>query len=193
LAKPPHPEKQMTTDARGLVPLDELDDLVVAEGYTDIRGFEAYLPDGRKIGEVDQLLVDTTARRVAVITLDLDDDGPDIGREPHPRVAIEHVTIDTPSRRVLIQSAALGDLGLVPGRAATAPPAGGLFEAAPSRDPSDERVALLRDEADATRERMAAGAAEPGLGRPEPRESGDVLPGGDPLRGGRDLDGDGVR
>jgi len=29
----------MNDDARGLVPLDGLDDLEVAEGYTDIRGF----------------------------------------------------------------------------------------------------------------------------------------------------------
>jgi len=140
----------MNEDARGLAPLDKLDDVVVAEGYTDIRGFDAYVPDGRKIGEVDELLVDTAARRVAAITLDLDDDGPDIGREPHPRVAIEHVEIDTPGRRVLITSAGVDRLGLADRTATERTARRGLF-------------------ADAAREVEH------------------------PFRGGRDLDGDGVR
>jgi sporulation protein YlmC with PRC-barrel domain len=117
----------MNEDARGLVPLDRLDDLEVAEGYTDIRGFEVYLPNGRKIGKVDELLVDRAARRVAEITLDLDGDGPDLGLDADTRVAIEHVEIDTPSRRVLITSAGVGRLGRLGGAAATGTAAGGLF------------------------------------------------------------------
>jgi uncharacterized protein (TIGR02271 family) len=266
----------MNEDARGLVPLDDLDDVEVAEGYTDIRGFEAYLPDGRKIGEVDELLVDTAARRVAAITLDLDDDGPDIGREPHPRVAIEHVEIDTPSRRVLITSTGVGALGLG-GAAGTGTARGGLFEDTSRRDTGadEQRLTLAQEELDVRKERMAAGAVDvhktvetehvresvplmheevtverrpitdPNVGtdarfegdeiripmveeevvvekRPvvreelvvrksqvqeeqvveadlrrehaEVRETGEVRhSGGDPLRGGRDLDGDGVR
>jgi uncharacterized protein (TIGR02271 family) len=266
----------MNEDARGLVPLDELDDVEVAEGYTDIRGFDAYLPDGRKIGEVDELLVDTTARRVAAITLDLDDDGPDIGREPHPRVAIEHVEIDTPSRRVLIASAGVGALGLGGAAAGTGAARGGLFEDTSRRETGadEQRLTLAQEELDVRKERMAAGAVDvhktvetehvresvpvmheevsverrpitdPNVGtearfegdeiripmveeevvvekRPvvreelvvrksqvqeeqvveadlrrehaEVRETGDVRRGDDPLRGGRDLDGQGVR
>jgi uncharacterized protein (TIGR02271 family) len=153
----------MNEDARGLVPLDELDDLEVAEGYTDIRGFEAYLPDGRKIGEVDELLVDTAARRVAAITLDLDDDAPDLGRDADTRVAIEHVEIDTPSRRVLITSAGVGALGLGGDTAAAAGAArGGLFEDTSRRDAggTEERMTLAKEELDLRKERMAAGAVD---------------------------------
>jgi hypothetical protein len=122
----------MNEDARGLIPLDRLDDVVVAEGYTDIRGFDAYVPDGRKIGEVDELLVDTAAQRVAAITLDFDDDGPDIGRDADARVAIEHVEIDTPGRRVMITSAGVDRLGLAARTVAAEPviertPRRGLF------------------------------------------------------------------
>ena len=148
--------------ARGLVPLDKLDDVEVAEGYTDIRGFEAYLPDGRKIGEVDELLVDTAARRVAAITLDLDDDGPDIGREPHPRVAIEHVEIDTPSRRVLITSAGVGALGITGGTATAGTARSGLFEDTTRRDAGvdEQRMTLAQEELDVRKERMAAGSVD---------------------------------
>ena len=267
----------MNEDARGLVPLENLDDLEVADGYTDIRGFDAYLPDGRKIGEVDELLVDTAARRVAAITLDLTDDGPDIGRETHPRVAIEHVEIDTPSRRVLIASAGLGALGISGGAATAGTATGGLFADATRRDTAagEQRMTLAEEELDVRKERMAAGSVdvhkhvetehvresvpvmreevtverrpitEPHAGtgarfegdeiripvveeeivmekrpvvreelvvrktqvqdeqvveadlrreRAEVHESGEVRHGGDnPLRGGRDLDGDGVR
>ena len=151
----------MNEHARGLVPLDELDDVEVAEGYTDIRGFEAYLPDGRKIGEVEELLVDTAAQRVAAITLDLDDDGPDIGREPHPRVAIEHVEIDTPSRRVLITSAGVGALGLMGGGAGAGTARGGLFTDTAGRDTAaEQRMTLAEEELDVRRERMAAGSVD---------------------------------
>jgi uncharacterized protein (TIGR02271 family) len=154
----------MEHDARGLVPLDEAD-LEVADGYTDIRGFEAYLPDGRKIGEVDELLVDPTARRVAAITLDLDDDGPDVGRETRPQVAIEHVEIDTPTRRVLIAAAGMSGLGLGSGGAAagTAGTArGGLFEDTARRAAAagEERMTLAQEELDVRKERMAAGSVD---------------------------------
>ena len=151
----------MNEDARGLVPLDQLDDVEVAEGYTDIRGFEAYLPDGRKIGEVDELLVDPGARRVAAITLDLDDDGPDLGRDADVRVAIEHVEIDTPSRRVLIVSAGVGALG--GGGGATAGTArAGLFEdtARTGTAAGEQRMTLAEEELDVRKERMAAGSVD---------------------------------
>ncbi|MFL5381624.1 MAG: DUF2382 domain-containing protein [Longimicrobiaceae bacterium] len=152
----------MNEDARGLVPLDEAGDLEVAEGYTDIRGFDAYLPDGRKIGEVDELLVDRAARRVAAITLDLDDDGPDLGRDADTRVAIEHVEIDTPSRRVLIRSEGVGALGVTGGAAAAGTTRGGLFADTTGRGTgeAEERMTLAKEELDLRKERMAAGAVD---------------------------------
>jgi len=48
-----------------LVPLQSLPDFDVADGYTDIRGFDAFLADGRRVGRVDELLVDPAACRFA--------------------------------------------------------------------------------------------------------------------------------
>ena len=56
-----------------LVPLESLPDFHVADGYTDIRGFDAFTADGRQVGRVDHLLVDPDARRVALFPVRFDD------------------------------------------------------------------------------------------------------------------------
>jgi len=146
----------MNQDTRGLVPLDQLDGFEVAEGYTDIRGFDAYLPDGSRAGEVGELLVDPAARRVAAVTVDVD------GRGQFARVPIEHVEVDTPGRRVLVASEGIGYLGA--GRASDAGElAEGGYGAAASgagTGPSEERMTLAREELDVRTERMAAGSVD---------------------------------
>ena len=55
-----------------MVPLDQLDDFRVASGDPDVRGWEVVGSDGGKIGEVDELLVDTRAMKVRYLDVDLD-------------------------------------------------------------------------------------------------------------------------
>ena len=57
-----------------VVPLDELDDYQVSEGDPDVRGWDVIASDGRKIGEVDELLVDTQAMKVRYLDVDLSDE-----------------------------------------------------------------------------------------------------------------------
>ncbi len=52
-----HEQLRQRQHGRRTLPLDELDNFKAVDGYTDIRGFEAYTEDGRQVGEVDQLLV----------------------------------------------------------------------------------------------------------------------------------------
>lgn len=54
--------------------LDELDDYKVAEGEPDIRGWEVKSADGRTLGKVADLIVDTGAMKVRYIELELDKD-----------------------------------------------------------------------------------------------------------------------
>lgn len=56
-----------------VVPLGQLDDFEVAEGDPDVRGWEVLAADGRKIGEVDELLVDSAAMKVRYLDVDVDD------------------------------------------------------------------------------------------------------------------------
>ena len=63
--------------ARGtpqIAPLSELDDFKVAEGDPDIRGWDVLAADGTKVGEVEDLLVDTVQMKVRYLDVELDDD-----------------------------------------------------------------------------------------------------------------------
>lgn len=60
----------MANTMNGIVPLDELDDFNVAEGDPDVRGWQVLGAEGRAIGKVDQLLVDTAARKVRYLSVD---------------------------------------------------------------------------------------------------------------------------
>jgi PRC-barrel domain protein len=57
-----------------VIPLRTLHNYRIAEGDPDVRGWDVLAADGRKIGEVDDLLVDTRAlkARYLEVTLDLD-------------------------------------------------------------------------------------------------------------------------
>lgn len=59
-------------DTSSLMPLNRLDDFKVADGYQDVRGWSVVGHDGEKIGKVDDLLVDTNARQVRFLGVDLD-------------------------------------------------------------------------------------------------------------------------
>jgi photosynthetic reaction center H subunit len=56
-----------------IIPLDELDSFEVAEGDPDVRGWHVYAGDGVRIGEVDELLVDTEALKVRYLDVELDE------------------------------------------------------------------------------------------------------------------------
>jgi hypothetical protein len=57
-------------------PLRSLHAYRVAEGDPDVRGWEVLRADGRRIGEVDDLLVDTKASKVRYLALTLDPASP---------------------------------------------------------------------------------------------------------------------
>lgn len=61
-------------ETRGAVPLSDLDDFKVAEGAPDVRGWDVKSDDGRKIGEVKELLVSPAERRVRYLAVELDRD-----------------------------------------------------------------------------------------------------------------------
>jgi uncharacterized protein (TIGR02271 family) len=160
--------------AGGLVPLDKLSDFKVADGYTDIRGFDAYTDDGREVGEVDQLLVDPAAQRVAAITIDVDRDLLDAGRDPRVQVPIEHVEINTSNQRITIEGAGVGYLGLagasrhdaaapsITGAAGTIARDQDNRAAGATRTSVDdeERIVLAGEELDLRKQRVDAGAVE---------------------------------
>jgi uncharacterized protein (TIGR02271 family) len=95
-----------------VVPLDDLDDFKVADGDPDVRGWEVLGSDGRKVGEVDQLLVDPSAMKVRYLDVDVDDDL--AGDDRHVLIPIGYARLDRDDNRVLVDAVASGDLATLP-------------------------------------------------------------------------------
>ncbi|MET0400649.1 MAG: PRC-barrel domain-containing protein [Longimicrobiaceae bacterium] len=103
----------MNDDLDRVVPLDQLDDYKVAEGDPDVRGWEVVASDGRKIGEVDQLLVDTAAMKVRYLDVDVDNDlvaGATDASDRHVLIPIGYARLDEGSDRVIVDQLASSDV-----------------------------------------------------------------------------------
>src|SRR5687767_2014262 len=83
-----------------IAPLGELDDFKVAEGDPDIRGWDVTTQQGDKVGEVDELLVDTQALKVRYIAVDLDENV--AGSDRKVLVPIGAAQLDDDEDRVLV-------------------------------------------------------------------------------------------
>ncbi|MEW5930507.1 MAG: DUF2382 domain-containing protein [Gemmatimonadota bacterium] len=96
-----------------VAPLDRLDDFKVADGDPDVRGWGVIASDGRQVGEVDQLLVDTAAMKVRYLDVDLDD-GMTAGADRHVLVPIGYARLDEGSSRVIVDTLAGADIAALP-------------------------------------------------------------------------------
>ena len=105
----------MADDMDRVVPLGQLDDFRVAEGDPDVRGWQVLGSDGRRIGEVDELLVDTAAMKVRYLDVDLDDGvAGDGGRDRHVLIPVGYARLERDGDRVMVDALASGDLGTLP-------------------------------------------------------------------------------
>jgi sporulation protein YlmC with PRC-barrel domain len=103
-----HATGAATLEAGRVVPLKDLKDYTVAKGDPDVRGWNVYANDGRRIGEVDELLVDVEAMKVRYLDVDLDRDvlsvsGESVGIGPGaaaPGARSDHVLIPIGSARL---------------------------------------------------------------------------------------------
>ncbi|HET7460641.1 MAG TPA: PRC-barrel domain-containing protein [Longimicrobium sp.] len=100
-------------DLDRVVPMDDLDDFRVAGDAPDPRGWEVVAADGRRIGEVDELLVDTGAMKVRYLDVDVDDE---VSAEPdrHVLVPIGYARLDRDHDRVIVDQLSSADLRAIP-------------------------------------------------------------------------------
>jgi uncharacterized protein (TIGR02271 family) len=91
-----------------VVPLNSLDGWKVAEGEPDIRGWEVLASDGRRIGKVDELLVDTTANKVRYVDVDLTDDN------RHVTIPVGYARLDRDDKRVMMDQLGTEQLRALP-------------------------------------------------------------------------------
>ncbi|HEX6048803.1 MAG TPA: PRC-barrel domain-containing protein [Gemmatimonadaceae bacterium] len=95
-----------------VAPLSELDDYKVADGDPDIRGWSVTTERGDRVGEVDDLIVDTGAMKVRYIAVDLDERL--AGSDRKVLVPIGAAQLDDEQDRVLV-------VGISPDQFATLP------------------------------------------------------------------------
>lgn len=93
-----------------IVPLDELDDFKVADGDPDVRGWNVMGADGRKIGEVDNLLIDTAAMKVRYLDVDLDDELIETSTDRHVLIPIGYARLDEDDNQVFVQEMKSADV-----------------------------------------------------------------------------------
>jgi sporulation protein YlmC with PRC-barrel domain len=101
-------------DMDRVVPLGQLDDYKVAEGDPDVRGWEVLASDGRKIGEVDELLVDTNAMKVRYLDVDVEDGVIGDGMDRHVLIPIGYARLEQERDRVMVDGLASSDLHSLP-------------------------------------------------------------------------------
>lgn len=108
-------EKDLSTgtDAR-LVRLEELKGFDVAEGDQDIRGWEVKTADGKKVGKVEELIVDPAERRVRYMEVKIDRKALGIDDDRHILIPVGAARLKDGGNDVLIERLPAQGLAGVP-------------------------------------------------------------------------------
>jgi uncharacterized protein (TIGR02271 family) len=94
--------------------LSDLGDFQVAEGYPDPRGWDVVAADGRTVGKVHDLIVDTGQMRTRYLDLDLDGDALKAGDDRDVLVPVGLATLADDDDRVLLGSLTAAQLATMP-------------------------------------------------------------------------------
>lgn len=97
-----------------IVPLDTLSDFKVADDDPDVRGWDVLSADGRRIGGVDNLLVDTAAMKVRYLDVEIDDDLLDRDRDRHVLIPVGYARLDRDDKRVTVDQLNSTDVSTLP-------------------------------------------------------------------------------
>ena len=97
-----------------LARLSDVKNFDVAHGDHDIRGWEVRTPDERKIGKVEELIVDTAARRVRYLDVKVDRKVLDVDNDRHVLVPIGAVRLQENGNDVLLERLPVQGLAGVP-------------------------------------------------------------------------------
>ncbi len=95
--------------------LSDLRDFTVADGDPDVRGWDVFTGEGRRIGEVHDLLVDTAAMKVRYLDVHLDRELLSAVKRPtagdrHVLIPIGRARLDRQADRILVDSLRTEDI-----------------------------------------------------------------------------------
>jgi len=83
----------------------DMSDVDIADGDPDPRGWDVVTPDGSDVGEVEDLVVDTSLMKVRCLEVSLDKDAFGIDEERHVLLPIETAQLDRDDDKVIVSSA----------------------------------------------------------------------------------------
>lgn len=101
------------SQTRHLMPLHEMNNVRIASGEPDIRGWAVWTSSGRELGEVEDLLVDPSQGQVVMIDVDLK------GTDRHSLAPIRAAWIDRAHKRVVLDASQLPADAALPSLART--------------------------------------------------------------------------
>ena len=85
-------------------PLSEISNYTIQRGDPDPRGYKVLAGDGRAIGDVEDLIVDTSALKVRYLVVDLDRDPITGGSDRTILLAADDVDVRTDTNEVVARS-----------------------------------------------------------------------------------------
>jgi uncharacterized protein (TIGR02271 family) len=97
-----------------IVPIDQLSDFQVADKDPDVRGWDVLAADGRRIGGVDNLLIDTAAMKVRYLDIEVDDDLVREERDRHVLIPVGYARLDRDDKRVVVDTLNSSDVSNLP-------------------------------------------------------------------------------
>jgi hypothetical protein len=103
----------MSEDQDRVVPLAELDDGAVGLDAPDIRGWAVVSGDDRRVGEVDELLVEPDGRTVRYLDVELDEAETGVAGDAHVLIPIGFARLERDRSLVRVDPQA-GDLVALP-------------------------------------------------------------------------------
>ncbi|HEX9108693.1 MAG TPA: PRC-barrel domain-containing protein, partial [Longimicrobiales bacterium] len=167
----------------GLVPMEDAD-VEIEKNEPDPRGWDVISGDGRKIGEVDGMFVDTAAMKVRYLEVPVDNDELELDDDAERRlmIPVRSVELDVDDERVLVPTLQSARIAGLRGRVDLARESFGT-PVSPDRATTGERMGEAEREVEAGRAERArrdleAGRADlaaerdPGEGRPVAGETG---------------------
>jgi uncharacterized protein (TIGR02271 family) len=97
-----------------IVPLDDTSDFKVADGDPDVRGWDVVSADGRRIGKVDDLLVDPGAMRVRYLNVEVEKDLRASNDHRNILIPIGQASLNEKDDRVFVGSLSASDVRTFP-------------------------------------------------------------------------------
>lgn len=103
----------MAETNRDLVRLSD-SDFDVAKGEIDPRGWKVISADGREIGEVEELIGDTSTQKVRYLECDLDEKELGLAEDRNALIPVGFVRLDESERRVFLEGVTAGEVVQMP-------------------------------------------------------------------------------